>query len=41
MVKKIHQLHDKNGDEKLDFEEFYDMINNPGLNYVFGHYVTR
>ncbi|XP_018562743.1 rhomboid-related protein 2-like [Anoplophora glabripennis] len=41
VVKKIHEMHDHNGDEKLDFQEFYDMINNPGLDYVFGHYVTR
>ncbi|KAJ8958531.1 hypothetical protein NQ318_002326 [Aromia moschata] len=41
MIKKIHELHDHNDDEKLDFNEFYDMIHNPDLQYMFGHYVTR
>lgn len=41
MVKKIHEMHDHDGDENLNFQEFCDMINNPGLDYVFGHYVTR
>ncbi|KAJ8966535.1 hypothetical protein NQ314_003476 [Rhamnusium bicolor] len=41
VVKKIHEMHDHDGDEKLNFSEFYEMINNPNLKYVFGHYVTR
>ncbi|XP_072381751.1 rhomboid-related protein 2-like isoform X1 [Diabrotica undecimpunctata] len=40
-IKKILGMHDRNSDKKLDFEEFYEMINNPDLNYVFGHYISR
>ncbi|KAJ8917355.1 hypothetical protein NQ315_002377 [Exocentrus adspersus] len=41
VVKKIHEMHDRDGNQKLDFQEFYDMIHNPDLQYVFGHYVNR
>ncbi|XP_056643128.1 rhomboid-related protein 2 [Diorhabda sublineata] len=40
-VKKILTMHDRNDDRKLDFEEFYEMIHNPNLSYIFGHYVQR
>ncbi|KAG5900299.1 hypothetical protein JTB14_000825 [Gonioctena quinquepunctata] len=40
-VRKIINLHDRDGDRKLDFDEFYEMINNPDLQYVFGHYINR
>ncbi|XP_030747629.1 rhomboid-related protein 1 isoform X2 [Sitophilus oryzae] len=34
-------MHDRNKDRRLNFEEFLDMINNPDLSHVFGHYTTR
>lgn len=34
-------MHDRNSDRKLNFEEFYEMISNPDLQYVFGHYMNR
>ncbi|XP_060533122.1 rhomboid-related protein 2-like [Cylas formicarius] len=40
-VRKIHELHDIDGDRKLDFDEFMNMINNPELSHIFGHYITR
>ncbi|XP_050299558.1 rhomboid-related protein 2 [Anthonomus grandis grandis] len=40
-VKKIHEMHDKNRDRRLNFEEFIEMIHNPELNSIFGHYITR
>lgn len=40
-VKKIHDLHDKNNDRKLNFEEFIEMIHNPEFDSIFGHYLTR
>ena len=41
VVRKIHQMADQNNDDRIDFTEFVDMINNPDLQYVFGHYVNR
>ncbi|XP_019875758.2 rhomboid-related protein 2 [Aethina tumida] len=41
VVQKIHEMHDVDGNQKLDFDEFVAMINNPNLNYLFGHYFTR
>lgn len=41
VVQKIHEMHDIDGNQKLDFDEFVAMINNPNLNYLFGHYFTR
>ncbi|CAH1163123.1 unnamed protein product [Phaedon cochleariae] len=40
-VRKILKLHDYNEDQQLNFEEFHEMINNPDLQYVFGHYINR
>lgn len=40
-VKKIHDLHDKDKDRKLDFDEFMNMIRNPEYSYIFGHYISR
>lgn len=40
-VRKIHEMADLNRDDKIDFEEFVDMINHPDLQHVFGHYVNR
>ncbi|KAL1502527.1 hypothetical protein ABEB36_007659 [Hypothenemus hampei] len=40
-VRKIHQLHDTDQDKRLNFEEFIEMIHNPELNNVFGHYLSR
>ncbi|XP_066257949.1 rhomboid-related protein 2-like [Euwallacea similis] len=40
-VQKIHELHDTNLDRKLNFEEFIEMIHNPELSQIFGHYFTR
>jgi rhomboid-related protein 1/2/3 len=41
VVRKIHQMADQNRDNRIDFNEFVDMVNNPDLQYFFGHYVTR
>lgn len=41
VVQRVHEMHDVNRDKKLDFDEFYAMINNPALQHIFGHYVTR
>lgn len=41
VVARIHEMHDRNGDQKLSYEEFYEMINNPALYYIFGHYINR
>lgn len=40
-VRKIHELHDKDRDRRLNFEEFIEMIHNPEFSNVFGHYLTR
>lgn len=39
-ARKIHKVADKNNDERIDFNEFIDMINHPDLRYYFGHYVN-
>lgn len=41
VVERIHNMHDNNKDKKLDFDEFYQMMNNPDLQYIFGHYMNR
>ncbi|CAH0549002.1 unnamed protein product [Brassicogethes aeneus] len=41
VVEKIHEMHDVDRDRRLDFEEFVNMINNPNLGHVFGHFITR
>lgn len=41
VVERIHQMHDRNKDKRLSYEEFYEMINNPALQYIFGHYLNR
>ncbi|XP_076256523.1 rhomboid-related protein 2-like [Rhynchophorus ferrugineus] len=40
-VKRIHEMHDTDQNKKLDFQEFLDMIHNPELNHIFGHYINR
>lgn len=41
VVERVHEMHDKNRDKKLDYDEFYEMINNPNLQFLFGHYMNR
>lgn len=41
VIKKIHEMADQNRDNRIDFSEFVDMINNPDLQYIFGHYISR
>lgn len=41
VVERIHAMHDQNKDKKLDYDEFYEMIHNPDLQYIFGHYMNR
>lgn len=40
-VSAILQISDKDGNGTLDFEEFVQMIHNPHLHSIFGHYVMR
>ncbi|VEN49516.1 unnamed protein product [Callosobruchus maculatus] len=41
VVRRIHESHDQNRDKRLDYNEFSDMINNPNLQHIFGHYLNR
>lgn len=41
VVKKIHKMADDNGDQKLDYREFVNMLEHPDLQHLFGRYVTR
>lgn len=40
-AKKIHNMADKDGNGKIDLEEFIYMIHHPDLAPLFGHYVNR
>ncbi|XP_018574785.1 rhomboid-related protein 2 [Anoplophora glabripennis] len=40
VVKKIHKMADDNGDKKLDYREFVNMLEHPDLQHLFGQYVT-
>ncbi|CAG9861791.1 unnamed protein product [Phyllotreta striolata] len=40
-VNKILKTHDRNLDKKLNFDEFYEMVTNPDLQHIFGHYMNR
>lgn len=41
LVDKIMKLADRDNSGYLDFREFVDMMHNPDLKAVFGHYVAR
>ncbi|XP_075984200.1 rhomboid-4 isoform X2 [Anticarsia gemmatalis] len=41
LVEKIMKLADRDNSGYLDFKEFVDMMHNPDLKAVFGHFVAR
>lgn len=41
VIERVHEMHDRNRDKKLDYEEFYEMINNPAFQFIFGHFMNR
>ncbi|KAJ8985218.1 hypothetical protein NQ317_018247 [Molorchus minor] len=41
VVGQIHKMADENGDRKLDYREFVQMIQHPDLQHIFGQYVTH
>lgn len=40
-MQQILKISDTDGNGTLDFEEFVQMIHNPQLQSIFGHYVSR